>query len=218
VSCGVYLDDEIVMRHEFEKVINLCEREVAISICDPKGCGKTYTLTLLFALCVHTSTRCILLTLNSFKRINEGYFKMFLTDEKEDAEVLITALQQEGDETIIFVDLSRCKTNVAESSSKMKDFFDNIISLKAYQRMVISVSSGVSVTTSYETIGQNCMQFVSKFSSLVIEGFSEVEASQYVQKKHSTLNFKDIKYLTGNNPYLLSQIPNTEINEQHSIL
>jgi len=53
VSCGVYLD-EIVMRHEFEKVINLCEREVAISICSPKECGKTYTLALLFALCVHT--------------------------------------------------------------------------------------------------------------------------------------------------------------------
>jgi len=140
VSCGVYLDDEIVMRHEFEKVINLCEREVAISICSPKGCGKTYTLALLFALCVHTSTRCILLTLNSFKRIIEEYFKMFLMDEKKDVEVLkqlrqdmehtvISALQQEGNETIVFVDLSRCKTNVTESSLKMKDFLDNIISL-----------------------------------------------------------------------------------------
>ena len=68
VSCGVYLDDEIVMRHEFEKVVNLCEREVAISICGPKGCGKTYTLVLLFALCVHTSTRCILLTLRELMK------------------------------------------------------------------------------------------------------------------------------------------------------
>jgi len=59
---------------------------------------------------------------------------MSLMDEKEDVEVLkqlrqdmehtvISALQQEGNETIVFVDLSRCKTNVAESSSKMKDFF-----------------------------------------------------------------------------------------------
>jgi len=150
-------------------------------------------------------------------------------DRKEDAEVLkqlgqgmehtvISALKQEGnEETIVFVDLSRFKTNVAENYSNINNFLDNIRSLSIYHRMVISVSSGIFVSTSDGTIDQNCVQFVSNFSSIVIEGFSDDEASQYVQKKNSTSSFKDIKYLTGNNPYLLSLIPNTEINEQHTL-
>jgi len=62
---------------------------------------------------------------NSCKRINEEYFKMFLMDEKEDVEVLkqlrqdmehtvISALQQEGNETIVFVDVKLMRLKVLQ--------------------------------------------------------------------------------------------------------
>ena len=91
---------------------------------------------------------------------------------------------------------------------------DNVIALVTYSRALISVSSRVNICDIGSTIGESYCKFVNQFSPVYIKGFTDEEASQYIERRELRLSFNDVKHVTGNKPLSLSLV---EKVDQHSL-
>ena len=110
---------------------------------------------------------------------------------------------------IIFADFSRFNTQQSAGLKSARDLFNNLVFLKACgHRIVVSVSTGVqhSVRNEY---GIHLNKFLGEFNIVNFTiGFTDDEASQFVAKRNCNLMFEQVKYTSGNNPHLLSLLPN----------
>ena len=67
-TSGVYFKDAILTTN-CKKVIERCESESYVAIHGPKGTGKTFTLVVLFALCLVKGIDCIFSIRSNFSCI-----------------------------------------------------------------------------------------------------------------------------------------------------
>ena len=111
---------DAILTSDLNNVIGACTKNQRVYIAGRKGCGKTYALAVLFALCHKNSLNCLFLT--SFEIVDHVYFQDFIksnfAEEKwhqyfsklksEGAIAAITSVlnKLKGKELIIFADLS----------------------------------------------------------------------------------------------------------------
>lgn len=83
------------------------------------------------------------------------------------------------------------------------------MSLNPYShRIVLSVSSNVQLPGATGDAFY-LYRFLTKFKTVnLTTGFTNDEASQFVAMRKYNLMFEQVKYISGNNPYLLSLLPN----------
>ena len=215
-----------VFTSNFNSVIQECQKHERICLSGPKGCGKTFTLVATFLLCFKNSKTCLFLTPNSMTKsvATEEYFnetvEKFITDTKtkeciqnqvksdnmpKAVEYMLKYLSEEGEEVLVFVDLSKM------SSNKPTKLISALLTFKHEYRILLAISSGAEVCegmddTETNTFYENFNEFVGHFHFVPIKAFTEEEATKFLQKRDSPLKLDQVKHLSGTNPLLLSQI------------
>ena len=91
------------------------------------------------------------------------------------------------------------------------DLLNTLVSLNPYShRIVLSVASSVQLPGA--TGDAFCLyRFLTNFKTVnLTTGFTNDEASQFVAMRKYNLMFEQVKYTSGNNPCLLSLLPNNK--------
>lgn len=196
---------------------NQCKKNDRVAITGPKGCGKTFTVAVLFALWNLTQKEGIFLSARSFSSNNRSYFEKFIAEnfadnkkedllKKLDSDVL-SALKSilEHIQLVIFADFSQFTKETKESNKhfeQLVEFLQFAISRRA--RIILSVSSGIGFPHD-SGISQRFTGCLSScYNDELTTGFTDEEASRYLTKKGVKLRAEEVKHISGTNPYLLS--------------
>ena len=236
-----------VFTSNFDSVIQECQKNKNVCLCGPKGCGKTFTLVVMFLLCYKKGNRCLFLTPKSMindvatKRYLNETVREFITDTAIQKQIqdevksgniseavgytlmYISLKMEEGKgdrEVFVFVDLSKI------SSNKPVDLISALLTFNDEYRIILSISSGAEGSggmkdTEMITFREIYNKFITPFQFVSIKAFTEEEATKFLQKKNSSLKLDQVKHLSGTNPLLLSQIrknPHTSVNSYKSAL
>lgn len=229
-TSGVYFRN-IILTSNFTEVTKMCEKHTHVVIQGPKGCGKTYTLLVLFTLCLIKGKTCVFLSSQSFNKLSyfHDLFESKLKkenpttmDELRDGEKGLDALQtglqrlcKKYEDLMIFADLSNFDTK----DFKNAHLLQTLISLNAFcSRVILSVSSGVDVCRNDEY-----EKYLKFFDGRVkfVTGFTTEEAAKYLEKRRCCWTLNQIRHISGTNPFMLSLISdraNFSISEYEGIV
>ena len=217
-----------VFTSNFNTVTEKCKEERHVSLEGPKGCGKTFIVVVMFILFWVNKKPCLFLSPKSFEQ-NEScktYFravvdanyvcgddnKRLILDQldnyniKEAVDILIRTFPNKK-HLMIFADLS-----LVHSMDKAHLLIDILKQYGFMARILLSLSSGIRHYTNLDhTKVETLHKFLVQFHGInITTGFTDDEASKYIEKRKFQFTLNQVRHISGTNPFLLSLIRDSD--------